>query len=74
MSDDTRFKILTDFMMKSLDEDEEEGSNHVETDRASGGKNVIQGKTPVPVPLYPNFTFSVLFFFFWHPVLPWGGQ
>jgi hypothetical protein len=43
MSDDTRFKILTDFMMKSMDEEEEDG-NLVETDRASASSSKFKGK------------------------------
>ena len=45
MSDDTRFKILTDFMMKSMEE-EEEGENLVETDRASADTNRLKGGQP----------------------------
>jgi hypothetical protein len=43
MSDDARFKILTDFMMKSMEEEDEQG-NIVETDRASADNTRLKGR------------------------------
>jgi hypothetical protein len=43
MSDDARFKILTDFMMKSMEEEDEQG-NLVETERASADNTRLKGR------------------------------